>query len=100
MGTANNVYLMDVTSGKEVARIPHLSTVNGVSFSSDGNYLATASSHALQFWEMSKIRQIKSDDLIPAACSYLYENLSSPQWEQFFAGEDYEFLCEDLPTPE
>jgi hypothetical protein len=74
--------------------------VNGVSFSTDGNYLATASAHTLQFWEMAKIRQIKSDDLIPAVCSYLYENLSSTQWEQFFAGEDYEYLCEDLPKPE
>jgi hypothetical protein len=49
---------------------------------------------------MAKIRQITSDDLIPAACFYLYENLSSTEWEQFFAGEDYEFLCEDLPMPE
>jgi WD40 repeat protein len=100
VGTAKNVYLMEVASGREVARIPHLSTVNGVSFSIDGNYLATASSQALKFWDMAKLRQIKSDQLIPAACSYLYENFSSAQWEQFFAGEPYEPLCKDLPTPE
>ena len=100
VGTAKNVYLVDVASGKEVARIPHLSTVNGVSFSTDGSYLATASAHTLQFWELAKIRQVRSDDLIPATCSYLYENFSSTQWEQFFAGEPYEPLCTDLPTPD
>ncbi len=96
MGTARNVYLVDVATGKEVARIPHISTVNGVSFSADGSYLATASSRDLQFWEMSGIQQVKSDDLIGFACSYLYENFSAAQWEQFFAGEPYEPLCKDL----
>jgi WD40 repeat protein len=100
MGTAKNAYLMDVAEGKEVARIPHLSTVNGVSFSADGNYLATASSRELRFWAMSGIRQVKSDDLIAFACSYLYENFSSTQWEQFFAGEPYEPMCKDLPPQE
>jgi WD40 repeat protein len=96
MGTAKNAYLMDVAEGKEVARIPHISTVNGVSFSADGNYLATASSRDLQFWELSSIQQVKSDDLIAFACSFLYENFSDAQWEQFFAGEPYESLCKDL----
>ena len=100
VGTAKNLYLVDAASGKELARIPHLATVNGVSFSVDGRYLATAFSKALQFWEMAKIRQVKSDDLIPAACSHLFENFSPAQWETFFAGESYQPLCEELSMPQ
>jgi hypothetical protein len=49
---------------------------------------------------MSKLRQIKSDDLIPAACSHLFENFSPAQWETFFVGESYQALCEDLSVPQ
>ena len=100
VGTSRNVYLMDVQSGKEVARIPHLSAVNGVSFSADGETLATASSQTLQFWELSAIRQITSPDLTDAACSYLIENLSLTQWETFFGSEPYEQTCANLPEPQ
>jgi WD40 repeat protein len=100
MGTARNAYLVDVATGKEVARIPHISTVTGVSFSADGNYLATSSSRDLQFWELSGIQQVKSGELATAACSYLYENFSSAQWDQFFSGEPYKPLCTDLPPRE
>ncbi|HSL44997.1 MAG TPA: TIR domain-containing protein [Anaerolineales bacterium] len=98
VGTVRNVYLIDVNTGKEVARIPNLSTVNGVSFSLDGKHLATASSRSLEFWEMSDIRQIKSDELIAAACSYLYEDFNDAQWAQFFGNETKEPLCKEL-TP-
>ena len=100
VGTARTVYLMDVASGKEVARIPHLSTVNGVSFSAEGKYLATASSQALQFWDLSEIPQVKSEDLIAASCSYLIENFSPAQWQTFFGGETYERMCANLPEPQ
>jgi WD40 repeat protein len=100
VGTAKNVYLMDTASGKELARIPHLATVNGLSFSADGNYLAAASSKTLQIWEMANIRQIRSADLIPAACSHLFENFSPGLWDAFFRGESYEPLCENLPVPQ
>jgi WD40 repeat protein len=103
VGTAKNVFLMDVASGKEVARIPHTDVVNGVSYSQDGKYLATASSKVLQFWETAQLRQIEikgeSKDLISAACSRLFENLSRVQWETFFGNEDYTPLCENLPEP-
>ena len=101
VGTASHVYLIDI-AGKELARIPHLDTVNGVSFSADGTYLATASSTTLQIWEMDKIPLIKSepDDLISAACSRLFKNFDPPQWTTFFGNEKYKTLCEDLPVPE
>ena len=100
VGTAKNVYLMDTATGKEVARIPHISTVNGVSFSGDGSYLATASSRSLHFWEMAKIRQVKTNDLVSITCLYLFESFSPAQWETFFPGESYEPLCKDLDPPQ
>ncbi|HEX9385723.1 MAG TPA: TIR domain-containing protein [Anaerolineales bacterium] len=104
VGTAKNVFLMDVSSGKEVARIPHTDIVNGVSYSQDGKYLATVSSKVLQLWETAKLRRIEikgeSKELISAACSRLFENLSRPQWETFFGSEEYQPLCENLPEPQ
>lgn len=104
VGTAKNVFLMDVARGKEVARIPHTDIVNGVSYSQDGKYLATGSSKVLQFWETAQLRRIEikgeSKDLISAACSRLFENLSRAQWETFFGSEDYTPLCENLAVPE
>ena len=99
VGTGTHVYLMDI-EGKELARIPHLDTVNGVSFSADGKYLATASSTLLQIWELDKIELIKSDELIPAACSRLFENFDPAQWSTFFGNEKYKTLCDSLPVPE
>jgi WD40 repeat protein len=86
---------MDI-GGKELARIPHLDTVNGVSFSEDGKYLATASSTLLQIWEIGKVQLIKSDELIPAACSRLFENFDPAQWSTFFGNEKYKTLCDSF----
>ena len=99
VGTATHVYLMDI-EGKELARIPHRDTVNGVSFSADGKYLATASSTLLQIWEIDNLQLIKSDELIPAACSRLFENFDPVQWSTFFGNEKYKTLCDTLPVPE
>jgi WD40 repeat protein len=99
VGTASQVYLMDI-AGKELARIPHRDTVNGVSFSADGKYLATASSTLLQIWEIGNIQLIKSDELIQAGCSRLFENFDPAQWSTFFGNEKYKTLCESLPVPE
>jgi WD40 repeat protein len=100
IGTAKNVYLVDIATGKEIARIPHIDIVNGVSFSVDGSTLATASSKSLQFWDMASIRQIKSDNLVPTACSRLVRNFDAAQWRTLFGDQSYRTLCEDLPRPE
>ena len=92
VGTAKNVYLMEVATGEEIARIPHLDIVNGVSFSSDGTSLATASAKVLQFWNIAEIHQIKKDNLITTACSRLVENFDSAQWHALFGNEDVQAL--------
>lgn len=99
VGTATHVYLMDI-DGKELGRIPHLDTVNSVSFSADGKYLATASSTLVQIWEIDQVQLIKSGELIPAACSRLFENFDPAQWSTFFGSEKYKTLCDSLPVPE
>jgi len=99
VGTAKYVHLIDST-GKELARIPHIDTVNSVSFSGDGNYLATTTSTLLQVWAIDQIELIKRDDLIPAACSRLVRNFDTAQWSTFFGQEKYKTLCENLPVPQ
>ena len=95
IGTASNVYLIDTSTGEEVARIPHADNVNGVSFSADGNILATASSKVVQFWDVTKpqLQRIKEGDLIKIACSRLPKNFSDAQWGSLLT------LCENLPVP-
>ncbi len=99
VGTARNVYLLDPKTGKEMARIPHLDTVNGVSFSADGKYLATGSSTLLKIWQIDRIQLVRSDDLNAAACRRLFQNFSQAQWQTFFGEEAYTLLCEALPEP-
>jgi WD40 repeat protein len=100
VGTAKNAYLIDLATGEEIARIPHIDIVNGVSFSIDGTTFVTASSKTLQFWNMTSIHQIKTDILIPTACSRLVRNLDAAQWRTLFGDQPYRTLCENLPVPE
>jgi WD40 repeat protein len=100
VGTSDNVYLLDPTTGREIARIPHIDIVNGVSFSADGKTLATGSSKVLQFWDVSKIQRIRKDDLVPTACSRLVRNFDTAQWNALFGSEKYRTLCENLPVPQ
>ena len=100
VGTAGDVFLMDLASGKERARIPHPDRINDLSFFSDGTVLVTASSRILQFWEVATLPQIQTDDLVRAACARLLENLSPAHWETIFGGQEYRPLCENLPVPE
>jgi WD40 repeat protein len=100
VGTSDNVYLLDPTTGREIARIPHIDIVKGVSFSADGKILATGSSKVLQFWEIAKIQRIRKDDLVPTACSRLIRNFDTAQWNALFGQEKYRTLCENLPVPQ
>ena len=98
VGSRNDVFLINPDTVKETARIPHAGAVIGLSYSVDGKIMATASLKTIQFWQMP-IQAITSDDLVHAACSRLTENFSEAQWSNFFRGEEYVKLCEDLPVP-
>ncbi|MGZ9167107.1 MAG: WD40 repeat domain-containing protein, partial [Anaerolineales bacterium] len=102
VGTASNVYLIDTGTGEEIARIPHADNVNGVSFSADGNMLASASSKVVQFWDVKKLQlqQIKKGDLIKTACSRLTQNFSEVEWKRYVGNDQPRELCEGLPAPQ
>ena len=99
VGTTNTVYLVDPQTVKEAARIPHAGRVVGVSFSADGNIMATASLKTIQFWDTTKLQTIRADDLVNAACARLTANFSEAQWSSLFGKEEYRVLCEGLPVP-
>ena len=97
IGTTNNLLIYDPSAGYELDRIRHQDAVNGISFSADGNTLATASLKAVQLWDIQKLPDITTDDLVTAACSHLTQNFSSAEWTAFFGEESYRKLCEVLP---
>ncbi len=100
VGTLNNIYLLDTQTGYEIARIPNANTVNAVSFSADGTTLAATAGRVLQFWELTDMHWIKSDQVVEAACSRLVQNFAESEWNAMFEGEPYRKLCADLPVPE
>ena len=98
-GTAENVHVINTGTGEEIARIPHVASVNDLSFSPDGKTLASASSDLIQFWDTSNIQTIKREDLVAMACSRMTKNLDKSQWSSLFGAEPYTTLCENLPVP-
>ena len=99
VGTSKDVILIDAASGEEIARLPHVDIVDGVSFSADGSTLASTSSKVLQFWNIENIPLVKRDDLVETACSRMIENFDATQWHTLFGDEEYRTLCENLPVP-
>ena len=96
VGTTNSAVLIDTTSGEEWARIPQAGAVSAVSFSPEENFLATASSHYVQLWEISSLSPIKSEELVQVACSRMIDNLDQALWAALFGGREYRLLCPDL----
>jgi WD40 repeat protein len=98
-GTMNDLIIYDPVAGHEVNRIPHRGAIYGISFSPDGNIIATASMKAIQFWDVQKISGITTDGLVKAACSHLTQNFSSAEWTAFFEKESYRKQCNNLSAP-
>ena len=88
----------DISIGEEVSRLPHSDAVTSVSFSKDGNLLATVSRKVVQFWDIPALPLVPTSDLINVACSHLTANISKSDWEIIFPGEDYRPICPDLQT--
>jgi len=99
IGATDEVYLINPTTLEEYSRIPHTGTVNSVSFSADGKTMLTSSLKVLQFWDVSKIHEIKKEKLVDIACQHLTENLTGEQWNTLFDNERYRPLCVNLPVP-
>jgi WD40 repeat protein len=99
VGVANNVYIFDPSSGSEIDRIRQRDFVNAMSFSADGNTLATASLRTVQFWNMQGMMRMGAIKIDELACTRLTRNFDSAQWISFFEEEPYRTLCEKLPVP-
>jgi WD40 repeat protein len=99
IGVVDGLLLIDPTTLEEYARIPVTGPVNSISFSPDGTTFMTASLRVLQFWDPTKVQQLKQSDMIETACRHLLENFSQDRWDLLFKDEEYKPLCEDLPVP-
>ena len=88
--------MWDVSIGEEVSRLPHSEAVTSVSFSNDGNILATVSRKTVQLWDVSAIPLVPTSELVSEACTHLTANLSEDDWEVIFPGEEYHPICPDL----
>jgi WD40 repeat protein len=99
IGVVDSLVLIDPATLEEYTRIPVTGAVNSISFSSNGTSFMTSSLRALQFWDLTKIQQIKQAGIVETACRHLLENLSQDQWDLLFKDEEYKPLCENLPVP-
>jgi WD40 repeat protein len=95
-GSSTFAYLWDLSLGEEVTRLPHSEAVTSVSFSSDGNLLATVSRKVVQFWDIPALPLVPTSELIDVACSHLTANISESEWEVIFPNDEYRLICPDL----
>jgi len=83
----------EVPGTKEIARLDHEDSLNGVAFSPDGDRLATAGADGI-----ARIEPWRPEGLVGEACSRLTHNLTEGEW-QLYVGGPYEETCPDLPVP-
>lgn len=87
--------LVEVLTGREVARARHEDVVNEVAFSPDGRYLATAGGND------AFILPLEREELFARVCARLPRNLTHAEWNHY-VGPDIpcHATCPDLPVPE
>jgi len=95
-GSSNFAYLWDLSIGEEVSRLPHSQSVTSVSFSQDGNLLATVSRKVIQLWDVPALPLVPTGELINVACTHLTANMSDSEWSLIFPEEEYRPICPDL----
>lgn len=94
------VYLYDFALGQEVARLPHVDKVTGISFSPDGKQLAVASRKTVSLWDVPSIHLVTREKLEETACGHLTDNLDETEWKSLFFEEEYRLICPNLPAGE
>ncbi len=94
--TENFMYLLDLATGEEIARIPHSHSVTGISFSNDGSLVASVSNKVIQIWKVPAIEPILTKDIVAVACSRLTSNLDEQTWAVLFGRDPYQAACPNL----
>ena len=95
-GSSSFAYLWDISTAEEVSRLPHSDAVTSVSFSINGDLLATVSRKVVQIWDVPALPLVPTSELVSVACSHLTANISEGEWETIFPREDYRLICPDL----
>jgi WD40 repeat protein len=90
-------YLWNLTTGEEVARLPHSHSVTSVSFSADSTMLMTVSRKVVQIWDINAVEAIEAGSIAEEACARLVSNMSLSEWKFFFNDEEYHKTCPNLP---
>lgn len=91
------IRLWDLQNGQELARIPHGNRIQGMSFTSQGNVLLSASGTDLILWDLTRIPLLASNDLIASACSRLFRNFTLQEWRDYIGIlEPYDATCPAL----
>ena len=96
-GSNGYAYIWDLSNGQEVARLPHNSSVKGVSFSPVSDQLLTVSKKTVNVWDLAQIEFTNRENISELACSKLTENFSPSTWIFFFHEEKYQLICPNLP---
>lgn len=99
LGGTDRVLILDSATGAEVNRIRQNGEVTDLAFSPDGGTLFTASLRNLQFFDLSRLTDIREGDIIATSCSRLTRNFSASEWTFFFEEDEYVALCPSLPGP-
>jgi len=85
--------LVEVATGREVARIRHEGNVDAVAFSPGGRYLETAGEKDVY------ILPLDQDELFTQICARLPRNMTYEEWRYYFGNETYQAVCPNLPLP-
>lgn len=95
-GSNGFAYIWDLSTGQEVARLPHNSSVKGVSFSPTEDQLLTVAIKTINVWNLEKVKLIQRENLEEIACAKLTRNFSTSEWAFFFNEDPYQVLCPNL----
>ena len=86
---------METASGQVLARIQHEGGVEGVAFSPDSRFLATAGGRA------AYILPLDTEELFARVCARLLRNLTREEWNRYIGpDEPYHATCPNRPVPE
>jgi len=96
-GEGGLVQIWDVETGEELSRLQHPQSVRRISFSHDGQYLASSSGKLIFIWDIKAIPTFKTEDLVSDTCARLPRNLTQEEWFSLGLSGERQAICPNLP---